>query len=443
MKMSRLVLPGRALILTTLLCSATALMKASGVGAAAPLAIVTASPLPQGTVGKAYVSSMGATGGTSPYTWAAVTALPDGLTLAPGGAFAGTPTKAGSFNFIIQVQDATANTVIAPFTMSIVSGASALVITSSATLPGGSVGTPYSQTLVATGGVTPYLWTLSNGVLPQGLSLSSSGVISGTPTGIGTSTFSVQVADSGLAKANQICYLTIAPPSAARSGVVSQVASGGGWSTSLYLVNATASAVPVVVKFWANNGTALTLPLTVTMTGVNQTSNASSVSETVAPNATLLIASESQTSTESTGWAEIISTGVITGYGAFHYTSPSGVESEGTVPFETAFSPSFILPYDGMDKFSSAIALTNLMPSQSAAVTATVWDGNGRQIATQVINLSAGGHIAFLLTDKFPSTTSNRGIIEFRAGTAINISGLDLRINPIGGFTSVPSLHRP
>lgn len=54
----------------------------------------------------------------------------------------------------------------------------------------------YNTTLVAIGGTTPYTWTVSDGALPDGLSLSTDGVISGTPTSAGTSTFTVQVADN-------------------------------------------------------------------------------------------------------------------------------------------------------------------------------------------------------------------------------------------------------
>jgi hypothetical protein len=63
-------------------------------------------------------------------------------------------------------------------------------------LPGALVGVPYSVTLQSTGGKTPITWTLVSGTLPTGLSLSSAGVISGTPTGTGTFTFTVQAADS-------------------------------------------------------------------------------------------------------------------------------------------------------------------------------------------------------------------------------------------------------
>ncbi len=70
------------------------------------------------------------------------------------------------------------------------------------TLPAGSVNTPYSASLSATGGTSPYTWSVVSGSLPSGLNLgSTSGVISGIPTGAGSSTFTVQVVDANLQKA--------------------------------------------------------------------------------------------------------------------------------------------------------------------------------------------------------------------------------------------------
>lgn len=65
------------------------------------------------------------------------------------------------------------------------------------TLPGGSIGSAYTATLTATGGTLPYTWNVTAGTLPAGLTLNSTtGVISGTPTGAGTASFSITVADS-------------------------------------------------------------------------------------------------------------------------------------------------------------------------------------------------------------------------------------------------------
>jgi len=81
---------------------------------------------------------------------------------------------------------------------------------STGSLPSGTVGTAYSQTLTATGGTFPYTWTITSGILPAGLSLSSSGIISGTPTteaGVTSTTF--QVTDSAGTNATNKLSITI------------------------------------------------------------------------------------------------------------------------------------------------------------------------------------------------------------------------------------------
>ena len=69
-----------------------------------------------------------------------------------------------------------------------------LVITT-ASLPNGITNGTYSQTLTASGGTLPYSWSLAGGFLPSGLTLITNGVITGTPTAVGTFSFTVQVSD--------------------------------------------------------------------------------------------------------------------------------------------------------------------------------------------------------------------------------------------------------
>jgi beta-glucanase (GH16 family) len=108
------------------------------------------------------------------------------------------PISAGTHKVVIRAWNSRGQNGSAYLSINVVSTTSApspIAITTSA-LPGATVGTGYSAALKATGGVPPYTWSLASGTLPAGLSLSSSGVISGTPTLGGTSYFSVAAKDS-------------------------------------------------------------------------------------------------------------------------------------------------------------------------------------------------------------------------------------------------------
>jgi hypothetical protein len=93
---------------------------------------------------------------------------------------------------------------------------------SATTLPNGALSTPYSQILAATGGATPYTWTLISGALPAGLTLSPSGQISGTPTSAGTSNFTVQSSDSSSPPqtATQQFSITVVGPTGSQSNAL-------------------------------------------------------------------------------------------------------------------------------------------------------------------------------------------------------------------------------
>jgi hypothetical protein len=79
-----------------------------------------------------------------------------------------------------------------------------------ASLPGGTVGTVYSQTLAATGDA-PITWSKENGDLPGGLTLSSAGVISGTPTAAGAFTFTVKAANAAGSGTKQLSITIVLP----------------------------------------------------------------------------------------------------------------------------------------------------------------------------------------------------------------------------------------
>jgi hypothetical protein len=65
----------------------------------------------------------------------------------------------------------------------------------------------------------------------------------------------------------------------------------------------------------------------------------------------------------------------------------------------------------------------------------------GQQIGAETVSLSGRGHTAFSLSERFASTRNLRGTVEFTS-TGSQITGLGLRFNPGGAFTSFPVLPR-
>ena len=141
-----------------------------------------------------------ATGGTAPYTYkvAAGSILPAGLSLTGPGVITGTPTTPGSYSFGITATDSgaagtTAQTVTAQYTLTVT--IAPLTVTP-ASLPNAVVGSPYSETFTAVGGVSPYTFRISSGSLPAGLILSQAGILTGRVTGIGSASFTVEIDDA-------------------------------------------------------------------------------------------------------------------------------------------------------------------------------------------------------------------------------------------------------
>jgi hypothetical protein len=159
-----------------------------------PVTITTTS-LAGGTVNVAYVAALAATGGTGEKRWALTSgALPEGLALDASGRIAGVPAAPGTFAFRVQVSDGAVPPVTAAQSLSLVIEPAVAIVTDA--VPGGMVGIAYQATLSATGGRGGYTWSVVDATLPDGLALSTTGWITGTPTTPGTVVVTVQAADT-------------------------------------------------------------------------------------------------------------------------------------------------------------------------------------------------------------------------------------------------------
>ena len=215
--------------------------------ASIPLAF-TDSPaydIPASTAGTAITSinvSGGVSGGTPPYLFSA-TGLPAGITISSAGIISGTPTAAGAADTAtITVTDSAGTPDSKSITINYGAISSAAVpptITTN-TLPGGTYNTPYGQNLAATGDAT-ISWDIYSGSLPTGLTLSTAGVISGTPTAAGTFDFAVRATNGAgsdqkslsmiIAKADQVALVITDPGTMTYGDADFQLATTGGNGT--------------------------------------------------------------------------------------------------------------------------------------------------------------------------------------------------------------------
>ncbi len=163
-----------------------------------PTIIITPSTLSEGKQGTIYNQQLTASSGTAPYTFSLMSgSLPSGLNLSSNGVLSGTPTVSGKFSALgIKVTDANGCTATSSYTLIIKSACEAISI-SPTTLQNGIAGVVYNQTLTANGGTSPYSFNLMSGVLPTGIALSSSGVLLGAPSQIGSFPITIKVSDNG------------------------------------------------------------------------------------------------------------------------------------------------------------------------------------------------------------------------------------------------------
>ena len=160
-------------------------------GGSGPLSIGVAG-LPAAEVGVGYSVPLNISGGTEPYTLSlAEGVLPAGLNLA-GESLVGTPSHAKGSRFRIRVTDQLGGSVTKRFNISVVGGVSI----NNDSLPSGRVGRRYKARLKAKAGKKPYVWSLTAGSLPPGLSFTATTAsITGTPAAIGDSSLTFRVTD--------------------------------------------------------------------------------------------------------------------------------------------------------------------------------------------------------------------------------------------------------
>ncbi len=164
--------------------------------------------------GVAYSQAFTAGGSAGPFNYVLTGALPAGVTFS-GNTLSGTPTVPGSYPITVTATDTVLTGAGAPFSVAqnyTLDVPAPTIVVNPATLADGISAQAYSETLAASGGVGPYGFTVTAGALPAGLTLSSTGNLSGTPTASGTFNFTVTATDANGQTGTRAYTLMIAVP---------------------------------------------------------------------------------------------------------------------------------------------------------------------------------------------------------------------------------------
>jgi len=153
------------------------------------LSISSPATLPAATNGGGYFYLLQASGGTPPYSWSLSSKSgANSWVVTPGGWLEGAPTSNESDSIVATVRDSAGHAAQGSFAVSVNSNLAVMgqnFVAGGISLPPATTGAAYSHVLQAAGGSTPYSWSIASGSLPAGLTLSSAGVITGTPSTAG------------------------------------------------------------------------------------------------------------------------------------------------------------------------------------------------------------------------------------------------------------------
>jgi hypothetical protein len=312
-----------------------------------PTMAITTTALPNWTAAFAYNKTIATTGGTSPITFVKTSGtLPVGVSLGSSGVLSGTPTTAGSYTFAVQSTDKAGVSSTESYTV-VVQPAVAIATTA---LPNWTSGVAFSQTIAASGGTGTLTLSKTAGTLPAGLTLSSGGVIAGTPTTAGTYTFTVTATDTLGATKSQAYTVTISPTVAiTTTALPAWTADFAGYHQT---ITATGGTSPVTFSSAGTLPTGLTLSsagvlsgtpttagtysFTVTATDNVGVAASASYTVTISPAVTIATSSLSNATVNEAGYNQAITVNGGTGTKTFAVTA-------GTLPQGLTLSSAGVL----------------------------------------------------------------------------------------------------
>jgi hypothetical protein len=234
---------------------------------------------------------------------------------------------------------------------------------------------------------------------------------------------SVTVVNSASSTSTAATFTVFSPGSNVQT--ISHIADGGGWRSTIILVNTDTVPALYAVNFRTDAGASYTPPLQL-----------GSAAGTIPVGGSVIIETADTASAVSEGWAQVTSNQSIGGTAIFSYDPWS---QEAAVPLLTSGGVKLQIPYQVGNGLALGIALANPSATQTANITEIIRDQSGKQLASRTLTLAALNHSAFNPT--FPSTIAVGGVVEYDSN--VNIYALGIRSSPEGtglAFTSLDAV---
>lgn len=228
--------------------------------------------------------------------------------------------------------------------------------------------------------------------------------------------------------------------------IVPQVVDGDNWSTSFFITNLD----PTNTVFWhlafhADNGLPMNLPLQ----GAGPSSR---LFASLPPHWNVVINTQGIAAGLLQGWAVLSAfdrspdqpgaqqiASRIGGLAVFRQRIAGRPDFEAVAPFSPANETRFVMPFDNRNDYSTGISWLNPDLTAPALVQVTIYNFDGRILREDAFTLSPGNKMVFPMPTRYPESQGQQGNILVRT-TAQKLSGLGLRFNPSGPFTSFHTL---
>ncbi len=218
--------------------------------------------------------------------------------------------------------------------------------------------------------------------------------------------------------------------------IVPQVVTGGGWTTTFFLINLGTVDYQMNLDFYDDDGKRMQVSFP--EHNVNGSSYLVSLKVGESVSAEMDDAPFGPT---RQGWAILADpTAKISGYVILRQRVPGRPDFEALVPISPISDTRFTLGFDNRNRFSTGVAFANPTASnQPATAKLTFVDDRGRVLLEDSITLPPSGHTAFSVPDRYPATTGKYGLLKVTT-EASRFSAMGLRFNPDGAFTSMHTL---